>query len=49
MIAADKLISFLDSQDEVSNAAIQPILLSWCKCLFNRRSKIKAEHELPKS
>ena len=45
MIAADKLISFLDSQDEVSNAAIQPIMPAGVSACSTEGQKIKAEHE----
>ncbi len=45
MIAADKLISFLNSQDEVSNAAIQPIMPAGVSACSTEGQKIKAEHE----
>ncbi|BAK72084.1 MAG: Mrp/NBP35 family ATP-binding protein [Arcobacter sp.] len=45
MIAADKLISFLNSQDEVSNAAIQPIMPAGVSACSPEGQKIKEEHE----
>ncbi|RBQ31777.1 sodium:proton antiporter [Arcobacter sp. FW59] len=49
MIAADKLISILDSQDEVSNADIQPIMPAGVSACSTEGQKIKAEHEAKKS
>ena len=45
MIAAERLISFLDAQDEVSNAAIQPIMPAGVSACSTEGQKIKAEHE----
>lgn len=47
MIAADKLISFLNAQekDEISNAAIQPIMPAGVSACSPEGQKIKAEHE----
>ena len=51
MMAADKLISMLDSQDsdEVSNEAIQPIMPAGVSACSPEGQKIKAEHEAKKS
>jgi len=51
MMAADKLITMLDSQDEdeVSNEAIQPIMPSGVSACSSEGQKIKAEHEAKKS
>jgi ATP-binding protein involved in chromosome partitioning len=51
MMAAEKLISMLDSQDsdEVSNEAIQPIMPSGVSACSPEGQKIKAEHETKKS
>lgn len=51
MMAAEKLISMLDSQDsdEVSNEAIQPIMPSGVSACSPEGQKIKAEHEAKKS
>ncbi|RBQ28563.1 Mrp/NBP35 family ATP-binding protein [Aliarcobacter vitoriensis] len=49
MIAADKLISILDSQNEVSNADIQPIMPAGVSACSTEGQKIKAEHEAKKS
>ena len=47
MIAADKLISFLNAQEknEISNAAIQPIMPAGVSACSPEGQKIKAEHE----
>ena len=47
MIAADKLISFLNAQEknEISNAAIQPIMPAGVRACSPEGQKIKAEHE----
>ena len=45
MIAAERLISFLDAHDEVSNAAIQPIMPAGVSACSTEGQKIKAEHE----
>ena len=45
MIAAERLISFLDAQDEVSNAAIQPIMPAGVSACSTEGQKIKAEHD----
>lgn len=45
MIAAERLISFLDAQDEVSNAAIQPIMPAGVSACSTEGQKIKADHE----
>ncbi|MFW3327530.1 Mrp/NBP35 family ATP-binding protein, partial [Aliarcobacter butzleri] len=42
MIASDKLISFLNSQDEVSNAEIQPIMPAGVSACSTEGQKIKA-------
>ncbi|MFY9076876.1 Mrp/NBP35 family ATP-binding protein [Aliarcobacter butzleri] len=44
MIASDKLISFLNSQDEVSNAEIQPIMPAGVSACSTEGQKIKAQH-----
>jgi len=44
MIAADKLISILDSQDEVSNAKIQPIMPKGVSACSPEGQKIKADY-----
>ena len=51
MMAAEKLISMLDSQDsdEVSNEAIQPIMPAGVSACSPEGQKIKAEHEAKKS
>ncbi|WP_418179461.1 P-loop NTPase [Aliarcobacter lanthieri] len=49
MMAADKLISILDNQDEVSNEAIQPIMPAGVSACSSEGQKIKAEHEAKKS
>lgn len=50
MIAADKLISFLNSQDEeVSNAQIQPIMPEGVSACSPEGQKIKSEHDKAKS
>ncbi len=49
MIAADKLISFLNSQSEVSNADIQPIMPAGVSACSTEGQKIKAEHEAKKA
>ncbi|WP_323594527.1 Mrp/NBP35 family ATP-binding protein [Aliarcobacter butzleri] len=45
MIASDKLISFLNSQDEVSNAEIQPIMPAGVSACSTEGQKIKAKHD----
>lgn len=45
MIASDKLISFLNSQDEVSNAEIQPIMPAGVSACSTEGQKIKAQHD----
>ena len=45
MMATEKLISFLDAQDEVSNAAIQPIMPAGVSACSTEGQKIKAEHD----
>ncbi|QKF58283.1 Mrp/NBP35 family ATP-binding protein [Aliarcobacter lanthieri] len=49
MMAADKLISILDNQDEVSNEAIQPIMPAGVSACSSEGQKIKAEHEAKKN
>jgi len=49
MIAADKLISILDSQDEVSNAKIQPIMPKGVSACSPEGQKIKADYEVKKN
>ncbi|WP_198304274.1 Mrp/NBP35 family ATP-binding protein [Arcobacter vandammei] len=49
MMAADKLISMLDSQDDVSNADIQPIMPAGVSACSTEGQKIKAEHEAKKN
>ncbi|QKF74332.1 ATP/GTP-binding protein [Aliarcobacter faecis] len=51
MMAADKLISMLDAQDEdeVSNEAIQPIMPAGVSACSSEGQKIKAEYEAKKS
>ncbi|RBQ27181.1 MULTISPECIES: Mrp/NBP35 family ATP-binding protein [Arcobacteraceae] len=49
MMAADKLISILDTQDEVSNEAIQPIMPAGVSACSSEGQKIKAEHEAKKN
>lgn len=51
MMAADKLISMLDAQDEdeVSNEAIQPIMPAGISACSSEGQKIKAEYEAKKS
>lgn len=48
MIAADKIISFLDLQEEVSNAEIQPIMPAGVSACSPEGQKIKAEHDKSK-
>lgn len=48
MIAADKIISFLDLQEEVSNAEIQPIMPAGVSACSSEGQKIKAEHDKSK-
>ncbi|WP_151947671.1 Mrp/NBP35 family ATP-binding protein [Aliarcobacter butzleri] len=45
MIASDKLISFLNSQDGVSNAEIQPIMPAGVSACSTEGQKIKAQHD----
>ncbi|MDN5102549.1 Mrp/NBP35 family ATP-binding protein [Aliarcobacter butzleri] len=45
MIASDKLISFLNSQDEVSNAEIQPIMPAGVSACSTEGQKIKVQHD----
>ena len=45
MIAADKLISFLNSQNEVSNAEIQPIMPAGVSACSTEGQKIKAQYD----
>ncbi|MFY4744081.1 sodium:proton antiporter, partial [Aliarcobacter butzleri] len=45
MIASDKLITFLNSQDEVSNAEIQPIMPAGVSACSSEGQKIKAQHD----
>jgi len=49
MIAADKLISILESQDEVSNAKIQPIMPKGVSACSPQGQKIKADYEVKKN
>ena len=49
MMAASKLIAFLDTQDEVSNEAIQPTMPAGVSACSTEGQKIKAEHEAKKS
>lgn len=45
MMAASKIISMLEAQDGVSNAAIQPIMPSGVSACSPEGQRIKAEHE----
>lgn len=49
MMAADKLISMLENQGEVSNEAIQPIMPAGVSACSSEGQKIKAEHDAKKS
>ncbi len=49
MMAASKLISFLDTQDEVSNEAIQPTMPAGVSACSTEGQKIKAEQEAKKN
>ncbi|RXI26507.1 Mrp/NBP35 family ATP-binding protein [Aliarcobacter trophiarum] len=49
MMAADKLIAMLDSQGEVTNEAIQPIMPAGVSACSTEGQKIKAEHEAKKN
>ena len=45
MMAASKIISMLENQEDVSNAAIQPIMPSGVSACSPEGQRIKAEHE----
>lgn len=49
MIAAEKLLAFLDSQDDVSNASIQPNLPAGVSACSTEGKQIKAEQEKNKN
>lgn len=49
MMAADKLIAMLDTQGEVSNEAIQPIMPAGVSACSTEGQKIKAEHDAKKN
>ena len=49
MMAADKIISMLDNQGEVSNESIQPIMPAGVSACSSEGQKIKAEHQAKQS
>jgi ATP-binding protein involved in chromosome partitioning len=48
MMAAEKLINFIDNQDEVSNEAIQPTMPAGVSACSTEGQRIKAEQEAAK-